>query len=187
MRRGGFLLTVNSDDAEAAQVHAVLEGSSAVDMVEREQTLKSEGYVAPVPAAPIMAAPVSPPSEGDTLEVVEERLRVGVRQVDRGGVRVRAYVVETPVQQTVTLRDETVELERHALNTSAADTANLFEGRVIELTETVEDVVVGKETRVVEEITVHKQAGERVEIVNDTVRHTEVEVEQVAVPPQVNR
>ncbi len=183
MRRGGFLLTVNSDDAEAARVHQVLEGSNAVDMVDRERELKSSGFVPPVAAA----APVAAAGTEEVISVVEERLQVGTRQVDRGGVRVRAYVVEAPVQEQVSLREEHVDVERRTLNTPTADTADLFKERSLELTETAEVAVVGKEARVVEEVVVHKQAGERVETIHDTVRHTEVEVEQIASAPPVRR
>ena len=51
------------------------------------------------------------PSEGK-IDVVEERLRVGKRNAEQGRVRVRSYVVETPVEEEVSLRDETVHLER---------------------------------------------------------------------------
>jgi len=48
---------------------------------------------------------------------------------------------------------------------------------VIEATETAEEAVVAKEARVTEEVVVRKQAEERTETVRDTVRRTEVEVE----------
>ena len=51
--------------------------------------------------------------------------------------------------------------------------------RVIELTETAEEAVVGKTARVVEEVRVGKEATDHTETVRDTVRHTEVEVEQL--------
>ena len=43
--------------------------------------------------------------------------------------------------------------------------------------EQAEEAVVSKEARVTEEITLRKEAEERTETVSDTVRHTEVEVE----------
>ena len=52
-----------------------------------------------------------------------------------------------------------------------------FQDRTIEMQAPSEEAVVGKEARVVEEIGVRKEATERVETVRDTVRHTEVEVE----------
>jgi uncharacterized protein (TIGR02271 family) len=114
----------------------------------------------------------------DYIPIAEERLTVGKRAVSGGRVRVRSYVVETPVQEQVTLRDEAVEVERRTVNrpVTAADEA-LFAERTIEATETDEEAVVAKEARVVEELVVRKDAEERVQTVQDTVRRTEVEIE----------
>ena len=53
------------------------------------------------------------------IPIVEEQLSVGKREVERGGVRVRSYVVETPVEETVRLRDETVNVERRRVDRPA--------------------------------------------------------------------
>ena len=55
----------------------------------------------------------------EAIPIVEEQLRVGKRQVAGGRVRVRSYVVETPVQEQVTLRDETVRVERRPVDRPA--------------------------------------------------------------------
>jgi stress response protein YsnF len=59
---------------------------------------------------------------------------------------------------------------------TAADEA-LFQERTIEASETSEEAVVAKEARVKEELVVRKDAEERVQTVSDTVRRTEVEIE----------
>ncbi len=192
LRRGGFLLTVDCDDAEAARVHQLLESSSAVDMVDRERELRSSGFAPPVAAAAPLAAVAaerdlsrSAQHAEAVIPVMEERLTVGTRQVERGGVRVRAYVVEEPVREAVALREERVEVERRPVQARAVDAGDVFQERDIELTETAEELVVSKEARVVEEIALRKEAAERVETVQDTVRHTEVEVEDLgATPPR---
>lgn len=172
VRRGGFLLTVNSDDQQADRVRQLLEGSDAVDMDEREREIRASGFVPPAPAAAAGAA-------DEVIPVVEERLTVGKRQVDRGGVRVRAYTVETPVQESVDLRTERVEVERRPVGGSVADAESLFQERTLELSETAEEAVVGKSARVVEEVSLAKEVGQRTETIQDTVRRTEVEVERV--------
>lgn len=176
-RRGGFLLTVNTDDVQADRVHQFLDGTNPVDLDERERQLKAEGFAVPVASAP--APPSAPVEAVKVVPIVEERLRVGTRQVDRGGVRVRAYIVQTPVHQAVSLRQEHVEVERRSVDTPIADAEALFRGKTLELTETAEEAVIGKQARVVEEVVVRKDVTERVETVNDTVRHTEVDVEHV--------
>ena len=173
VRRGGFLLTVNSDDQQADRVRQLLEGSDAVDMDEREREIRASGFVPPAPAAATGAA------ADEVIPVVEERLTVGKRQVDRGGVRVRAYTVETPVQESVDLRTEHVEVERRPVGGSVAGAESLFQERTLELSETAEEAVVGKSARVVEEVSLAKEVGERTETIQDTVRRTEVEVERV--------
>jgi hypothetical protein len=58
---------------------------------------------------------------------------------------------------------------------SASDA--VFQDRTIELEEFDEEVVVSKDARVVEEISLRKEAHDRTETIRDTVRHTEVEIE----------
>lgn len=113
----------------------------------------------------------------ETIPIVEEQLRVGKREARTGRVRVRSYIVETPVEQQVTLHDEHVDIERRAVNRPVTEGEHLFEERSIEATETSEEVVVGKEARVTEELVLRKEAGQHTETVRDTVRHTEVEVD----------
>lgn len=115
---------------------------------------------------------------GEVIPVIEERVRVGKRAVERGTVRVRSYVVEYPVQARVTLREERLRVDRHPVDrpAGAADGA-AFRECLIEVSATGEEAVVSKEVRVVEEIKIRREATERVEVVNDTVRRTEVVVE----------
>ena len=119
---------------------------------------------------------------GDTqaIPVIQEELKVGKREVQRGGVRVYQRVVETPVNETVGLREEHVNVERHAVDrpVSAAD-LNAFQETTIELRESAEEAVVEKTARVVEEVVVGKEVTQRQENISDTVRHTEVQIEQL--------
>jgi uncharacterized protein (TIGR02271 family) len=111
------------------------------------------------------------------LPLSEEQLDVGKRTVDRGTTRVRRYVVETPVEENVTLRGERVTVERRQpIETTAAPGTGAFEERVVEVRETAEEPVVAKTARVTEEVVVGREATERTETVRDTVRREEVEV-----------
>lgn len=116
----------------------------------------------------------------DTIEVVEEDLQIGKRAVESGGVRVTSHLREVPVEEEVRLREEHVHVERRPVNRPAteADLQGFREG-TIEVRETSEEAVVAKEARVVEEIHVSKDVEERTQTVRDTVRRTEVEVEQL--------
>ena len=114
------------------------------------------------------------------IPVVEEQLKVGKRVVERGGVRVFSRLVETPVNESVSLREEHVSVERRPVDQplGAADAA-AFKEQTIELRETAEEAVVQKSARVVEEVVVGKEVTQRQEQINDTVRHTEVDVQQL--------
>jgi uncharacterized protein (TIGR02271 family) len=114
------------------------------------------------------------------IPVVQEELKVGKREVQRGGVRVFSRVVETPVNESVNLREEHVSVERRPVDQpiSTAD-ATAFKEQSIELREKAEEAVVQKSARVVEEVVVGKEATQRKEQIKDTVRHTEVQVEQL--------
>ena len=116
-----------------------------------------------------------------TLEVIKEDLAVGKREVQTGGVRVRSRIVAKPVSESIRLREEEVFVTRTPVNRPATD-ANLdtFKEGTITMTETAEVPVVEKSARVVEEISIGKQATERVETITETVRETEVDVERVA-------
>jgi uncharacterized protein (TIGR02271 family) len=77
----------------------------------------------------------------------------------------------------VALRQERVSIERNPVDRPIAAGDDAFRERTIETTETAEEAVVAKEARVTEEVVVRKQSGERTQTVSDTVRRTEVEVE----------
>lgn len=114
------------------------------------------------------------------IPIIEEDLRIGKRAVDAGGVRVNTRVEEMPVSEQVTLREEVVEVERRQVSrpVSDADLAVLQHG-TFELRETSEEAIVSKQARIVEEVVIHKDVTERTETIQDTVRHTEVDVEKV--------
>lgn len=188
VRQGGYLLTVNVDDQNAERVEDVLERTNAVDIDEREQQYRQTGVIPPAELAASQTSMgrtegLSQNQTGEqAIPIIEEQIRVGKRQVERGGVRVRSYVVETPVHEQVTLREEHVDIERRPVNqplTGAALSGDLLQERTVELRETAEEAVVAKDARVVEEVVVRKEVGERVETIDDTVRHTEVEVERL--------
>ena len=193
VRRGGFLLTADVDDAEVDGAVAALEDANCVDIDERSQEWKSEGWKAPVAGAMFGSGGSDKQSSGsdkqsmsragtaDHLDVVEEQLIVGKREVERGGVRVRSYVTEVPVHEQVRLRQEHVEVERRPVDRDlSASDGDAFSERSIELTETSEEAVVGKKARVVEEIALKKSSDERVEEINETVRKTKVDVENLS-------
>lgn len=199
-RRGGSLVLVHADDRTAEEAAAIMERRRVVDYETRSAAWRSEGwtgyeasaypfttdeanlerqrYVESETYAPGATAETRRTEEG-VIPVVEEELQVGKRATRRG-VRVHTTVHERPVEETVTLRDEQVNVERRTVDrpVTGAEAEAAFRESDIELEETHEQAVVSKEARVVEEVVVDKDVTEREEVVRDTVRRTEVNVEE---------
>ena len=186
VRRGGAVLTADVDDDRVDEAVKVLEEAGSIDIDDRSSQWRSSGWDYPAGAVGLGALGASDtPRTGTTtgteevIPIVEEQLVVGKRDVNRGGVRVRSYVTETPVHEQVRLRNEQINVERRTVDQplSAADT-DAFRERTIDMTATGEEAVVGKTARVVEEVVVSKTATENVEDVSDTVRRTDVEIDR---------
>jgi uncharacterized protein (TIGR02271 family) len=119
-------------------------------------------------------------ADEQVLPVVQEELKVGKRSVERGGVRIYSRVVETPVTESVQLREEHVHVERHPVDRAIDPAqAGAFKETSFELRENAEEAVVQKTARVVEEVVVGREATQRTQQVSDTLRRTEVDVEQL--------
>lgn len=126
--------------------------------------------------------------DGETvIPIVEEELVVGKREVQSGGAHIRTGIIETPVQETVNLREEHVTVDRQRVNQPVSDLGTAFQEKSFEVTETSEEAVVAKTARVVEEVVVGKTATDRVETVRDTVRRTDVEVDTLTTDNTKNR
>jgi uncharacterized protein (TIGR02271 family) len=208
IRRGGVLVSVETeDDTMANRAADIMDDHGAEDIEQRAAEWKSGGWTPgeplpdamekrtttsePMPDAMEKRTTTSEPipeatekrtttGQPQSIPVVEEQLKVGKREVPRGGVRVFTRMTEKPVEETVNLREERINVERRAADrpASEADFAAFREG-TIELTEFSEEAVVQKQARVVEEVEVGKQVEQRDETIRDTLRKTEVEVEQM--------
>ena len=153
-------------------------------MVEGKATsatpLRSEVGQAATATAPSAGRAVGTVDAGheEVIPVYEEQLRVGKRDVSHGRVRLRTYVTETPVQEQIGLREERVSVERRPVDRAVTGlSGDVFQERVIEVEERAEEAVVSKDVRIKEEIALRKEAAERTETVSDTVRRTEVDVQ----------
>ena len=120
--------------------------------------------------------------EEERVPIVEERLAIGKRVAEHGrGITVKTRVVSDTVTEDVTLHKEHVDVERRAVNErmDPADAeAILNQGdKVVSMTEKDEELVVGKDAVVTDEVVVRKTADEEVEHVSETVRKTKVDVD----------
>lgn len=195
IRRGGHLVMITTEDDEIDTAVDIMDRYNSVNIQERAEMWRGEGWDMQSDTEAMSsgrqakmigrqgrtdAALHDQHQEEATIPVIEEKLRVGKRQVDSGGVRVRTHVEEKPVEETVNLHEERVTVERRPVN-RAANTAdfNTFEEGTLEFSEMTEEAVVDKQARVVEEVVVTKDARERQQKVHDTVRRTDVDIERI--------
>ncbi len=112
---------------------------------------------------------------------MKEDLAVGKRVVNRGGVRIVKRIIERPVSESVNLREEHVSVDRRVVDRAVTGTelTDAFKEGTIEMTESGEEAVAAKTARVVGEVVVGKTVENRTETVKDTLRETDVQVEQL--------
>ena len=185
LQAGSSVVSVRVPAGHADRVAGILEGHHPIDIDERATgygltrtttTTRAPGVATPPVAA---ARPGVVAEDAGSIRLAEESLVVGKRLVNRGGTRIRRFVVETPVEQQVTLHDERVVVERRPVTDGRPLVDGSFGEKTIEMSETREQAVVSKTARVVEEVGLRKQGVDRVETVRDTVRREDVAVEQV--------
>jgi uncharacterized protein (TIGR02271 family) len=123
---------------------------------------------------------VSGPNTDDAMTRSEEELTVGKTQRETGRARLRKYVVEEEVTQTVPVRREEVRLEREPITDANVDAAT--DGPAIseeehEVVLHAEEPVAGKRTVPKERVRLDKEVHEEEREVGDTVRKERIDVE----------
>jgi uncharacterized protein (TIGR02271 family) len=178
-RSGRSVVTVHAASAdEAERARDLLDDNGAIDVYEGYAqgaygTSGAQGYAA-------SGTQATDTAEGGTLNIIEENLQVGKRVEQTGGARIRSRIIEKPVEEHVRLREEHVNIQRRDVNRPATEADfNAFKEGEISVTESAERAVVAKEARVVGEVSIGKEVTEREETVRDTVRSTDVQVEQL--------
>ncbi len=176
---GNVLLSVEATDQNLDRAADILNGHSPINMHRDKNADEVTTTRAAAAATPTTQAPGRSTNQ-QAIPVVHEELKVGKRAILRGGVRVYSRVVEQPVEETIGLREEHVRVDRTPVNREVTDADLRSRGeQVIEVKEFAEEPVISKTARVVEEVQVHKDATERQQTVRDTVRQTEVRVEDL--------
>ena len=185
VREGEILVSVHADnDNEADRAYDIMQTHGAIDGEGRSTADDNKAW--PDSERRTFATTEQRDfTEKDTarIPVTEERMTIGKRAVEAGRVRIYGRVTEKPVEESVRLRDERVHVERRAVDRPVTDADRRNADVMIEITETKEEPVVGKQERVVEEIVVGKTADEHTETVRDKVRRKDVEVERTDTRP----
>ena len=173
----------NADESAKQMVQSATEGAQRVARAPMSTgsvlwDAMFDMWSAPLGRSVARLGNAQPSSQAEEIiPLAEETLIVGKQTVTSGTTTVRRVVVETPVQQQVSLYDERVIVERRKPVTDAATGETLTE-LTIEMIATSEVPVVGKNVKVREEVVVRRERTSRVETVRDTVRRDEIEIEQ---------
>lgn len=123
-------------------------------------------------------------TEEQIIPITKEELRIGKREVQNAkAYRVTATTVEVPVEQQVSLRAETVVIERRPTKGTSVHGGQSFNDHTIEVHEMYEEPVIGKVVTQAEEVVIYKTLSERTATVRETLRETRVNVEH---PPAKN-
>jgi uncharacterized protein (TIGR02271 family) len=145
------------------------------------KTIPVDSPTAPPPSIS-SASPMAPHRAAvkeEVLRLAEEQLDIGKRQVETGRARVRRFVVEQPVESKVTLREEHTQMLRRPVSDPSAAKDVDWSEKIIEIIETAEQPVVTKTTRIAEEVVIRREGSDRVEIVRETIRRQQVELERL--------
>jgi uncharacterized protein (TIGR02271 family) len=175
VQRGSVVVAVRILDSEAPSVIKVLDAHQPVDILDRARSRAETPKIV-----------VPPPTSGtafrkdeEVVRLAEEQLNVGKRQVESGKTRLRRFIVERPVEATVTLHEQHAEVIRRAISDPNFARDIDWSEEIIEVTETIEEPVISKTARVTEEVVVRNQGSDHVETIHDTVRRQQLEVERV--------
>ncbi|HEV2079298.1 MAG TPA: YsnF/AvaK domain-containing protein [Allosphingosinicella sp.] len=175
LKRGGFLMIAQAATDEAAQTVLQVLHSSGSD--------NAPLVIAEAGRAPAVAATQEVAREA-RVSIVDEEIRIGKREVVRGGAAVHSRVTQAPVQERVELLEEELSVGQRPVNRRLSDDevsrSGLLQDRVIQFAAMREEAVVSKEPFVREEVVVTKNVTQRTEEIRDTVRRTEVETERLA-------
>jgi len=199
VERGGTLVAVRTDEERAERVRSLMDrhGAVEVERLHADRTVPGEGRAMggppvagqptgePAMAGPPPSAPIEPTAREETREaipVAEEQIQVGKRRVQKGAVRVYTQVREQPVEEEVRLREQRARVERRPADRPVHAGEQPFREQSMEFTETGEEPVIAKRARIVEEVSIEADEGERTEVVRDAVRRTDVTVERSGQP-----
>lgn len=178
LSRGACLLTAEvPHDQDAERIVAIV-----TDVARTAPTN-------PAALAPSTLAGATTPGHmaEERVALIEEELRIGTREVVRGGATVRTHVREVPAEASVTLRQDRLEVSRRPVGRTLSDSelnaGGLLKQRVVEISEMMEEAVITKETVVREELVVRKFVEQRTETIRETVRRTEVDIDDLAMRP----
>ncbi|WP_210465706.1 PRC-barrel domain-containing protein [Rufibacter roseolus] len=116
--------------------------------------------------------------DATTIPVVEDKSHLDKQEVGTG--QTHSHRVERPLEEKMQQQEEHIQIERIPVDRSATEVDfRSFQDGVIELKEYGEVPIISKVANVVEEITIGKDVEIREEIIQDTVKKTEIQIEDL--------
>ncbi|MBF0391328.1 MAG: YsnF/AvaK domain-containing protein [Alphaproteobacteria bacterium] len=169
VRRGKAVVSAATGEEQIDEILDILDRNGAIDLDEVAKELglseEEEG---------------GEEAEGAEIPLVEEEMSVGKRRM-RASKRVTTEVVEQPVEATVDLEEEKLEVSEtesdRELSPEEAEAA--FKDETLDFEETREVPEVTKQARQTGKVKVSKGSTTRQEKVGGTVRKTEVRTEDL--------
>lgn len=157
-RSGRTLVTVKSA-GRYEEARSILQGAGAYDTQSRRPEFET-----------------AQSTEGERMPLMEEKLTPRKETVESGSVTLRKEVVTEQRQIDVPVKHEEVVLERHPVEAREAQGASIGEGEVsVPVRE--EQVRVGKQAYVKEEVSVGKKPVEETQTITGDVRREEPRIE----------
>ncbi|MGV2880939.1 DUF2382 domain-containing protein [Pantoea vagans] len=198
MRTGGVVLSLRADEDELPRALGILDAHE--ELTERSAALPDDyapddGLTAPASGTLQENGAIDPlqtdsahrgaartaltgdESDEDVLRLAEERLEVGKRLVSEGSTRVRRYTVTDRVSENVSLHEQHAEIFRRPVSETGSPDQVDWSEKTVEVEETHEQPVVNKTAQIIEEVVLRKEASDRVETINDSVRRQEVDID----------
>jgi stress response protein YsnF len=155
----------------------LLDSHHPVDIMGRARTHGSSAAEPPKVLVPPPTSAAILKRDEEVVNLAEEQLYVGKRQVDTGITRVRRFIEE--MEANVTLHEEHVEVRRRTIS-YRRDLKDIdWSEQIIEVRETVKQPVVNKTVRVAEEVVIQRKCSDHIEAVHDTARRQDLEVERL--------
>jgi len=169
LQKGGALVIAEAEDDKAEAALEAMRRFEVLTPESLQERTSSQGR-----------SQARSGEQTEKAQVIEEEVQIGKTQTT-GGKRLKTEVNEREVEETVSLREENVDVERsrvdRTIKPEEADKA--FQERTVEMTETKEKPMVSKQAHVVEEVALSKQSGQREETVSATARRQDVKVEDI--------
>ena len=182
--KGGAVVAVHAPTENLAEAGGLLAAHKAVDLKKRAV---DDVILTPKAAATIkedvVAVPVAPVVEelpkDAVIKLAKESISVGKKVVETGTTRLRRYVVEKPVEKSITLHEEHAEVWEKAIDEPATLKDVDWGDATIEARETAEVPFESKSVRYVGEVGLREVGTERTATVRDSIKEEKVDVEKV--------